>query len=368
MPPKISVPTLLLDRGKCQDNIKKMVEKARKLDLLFRPHFKTHQSSGIGRWFREAGVNKITVSSLRQAEYFANDHWLDITVAFPVNQLEIGLINRLAAYVQLNLLVESLETIQFLERHLRHRVRLFIKVDVGTHRTGVDMQDHEKIGRLVGRIADGRFGTFAGFLAHAGHTYRAKGIAGVSAVQDGYLPQLVELKEKFCTPFPDALISIGDTPACSSLDAFPGADEIRPGNFVFYDAMQASIGSCRPDNIAVAMACPVVAVHPERGEIVVYGGGVHFSKDRILRPDGSEDYGWMVEWTDTGWQIPQGPAPYLRALSQEHGIVKAPRPWIDTVKPGDVLGFVPVHSCMTADLMKSYRTLDGEYLEMMRYV
>jgi len=365
---KISVPTLLLDREKCQRNIGRMVEKARNLGLAFRPHFKTHQSSGIGRWFREAGVDKITVSSLRQAEYFANDHWLDITVAFPVNLLEVGLINRLAAYVQLNLLVESLESVQFLDRHLRHRVRLFVKVDVGTHRTGIDVDDHERLERLVGRIAESRFGEFAGFLAHAGHTYREKGEAGVLAVQNGYLPRLSALKEKFCAPFPGAIISIGDTPACSMLEAFPGADEIRPGNFVFYDVMQVNIGSCSVEDVAVAMACPVVAVHPDREEIVIYGGGVHFSKDRLARADGAGDYGWMVEWTGSGWQIPQGPAPYLCALSQEHGIVKASGPWIDAVKPGDILGFLPVHSCMTADLMKSYRTLDGEYLEMMRYV
>lgn len=368
MPPKISVPTLLLDREKCQRNIQKMVGKARGLDILFRPHFKTHQSSGIGRWFREAGVDKITVSSLRQAEYFANDHWLDITVAFPVNHLEIGLINRLAAYIQLNLLVESTDSVQFLERHLRHRVRLFVKVDVGTHRTGVDMGDHDKIERLVKRIADGRYVSFAGFIAHAGHSYREKGEAAVRSVQDAYLPALAGLKEKFLAAFPDMLISIGDTPSCSLLDSFPGADEIRPGNFVFYDAMQVNIGSCTLDEVAVVMACPVVAVHPDREEIVVYGGGVHFSKDRLIRPDGSADFGWMVEWTGDGWSVPEGPAPYLRALSQEHGIVKAPRPWIDGVKPGDILGFLPVHSCMTADLMKHYRTLDGEYLEMMRYV
>ena len=221
MPPKVSVPTLLLDREKCQRNIRRMVEKARHLGLSFRPHFKTHQSSGIGRWYREAGVDKITVSSLRQAEYFANDHWLDITVAFPVNHLEIGLINRLAAYVQLNLLVESAESVQFLERHLRHKVRLFVKLDVGTHRTGIDMGDYDKIERLVKRIADGRFVTFAGFLAHAGHSYGKKGAAAMRSVQDAYLPRLVELKEKFVASFPDMLISIGDTSYHHHLNSCP---------------------------------------------------------------------------------------------------------------------------------------------------
>lgn len=368
MKPKIQVPTLLLDRGKCLKNIQRMAEKAHRNELIFRPHFKTHQSSNIGRWFRQAGVDQITVSSLRMAEYFANDHWLDITVAFPVNLLEIDLINRLAAYIQLNLLVESVESVQFLDRHLRHPVELFIKIDAGTHRTGIGMHEHDRIERLIDRISKSQRVKFAGFLAHAGHTYGAAGVAAIRDIQEAYLPQLAALKEKFFGPFPDAVLSIGDTPGCSTLDAFPGADEIRPGNFVFYDVMQLQIGSCTASDIAVAMACPVVAVHPEREEIVIYGGGIHFSKDRLKRPDGTDEYGRMVEWTAAGWKLPDGDAPYLRALSQEHGIVKAGKPWIERIKPGDVLGFLPVHSCMTADLMKSYRTLDGEFIEMMQYL
>ena len=47
-----------------------MARKAKDNGLIFRPHFKTHQSIEIGEWFRESGVNKITVSSLTMANYF----------------------------------------------------------------------------------------------------------------------------------------------------------------------------------------------------------------------------------------------------------------------------------------------------------
>ncbi len=42
-----------------------MAEKARINDVVFRPHFKTHQSHKIGQWFRNEGVNAITVSSIK---------------------------------------------------------------------------------------------------------------------------------------------------------------------------------------------------------------------------------------------------------------------------------------------------------------
>lgn len=368
MKSKITVPTLLLDRQKCLNNIQRMVDKAKQQNLVLRPHFKTHQSSSVGRWFRQAGVDKITVSSLRMAEYFANDHWLDITVAFPVNLLEIDLINRLAPYVQLNLLVESAESVQFLDRHLRRPVELFIKIDVGTHRTGLPSDAHDAIQKILEKIQGSKTMHFAGFLAHAGHTYKARSKEAIQAIHHDYLAQMASLKATYVHDFPNLLISVGDTPSCSLMDSFPGADEIRPGNFVFYDTTQVEIGSCKIEDVAVAMACPVVAVHPERHEVVVYGGGIHFSKDRLVYANGTEVYGTLVELLPSGWRLPDDPPAYLKSLSQEHGIAKVSPQLAQSVKPGDLLTFLPVHSCMTADLMKHYRTTDGEYIEMMKYL
>ncbi len=130
----ITKPTLLLDEDKCRQNIDQMSQKARLNDVIFRPHFKTHQSLEIGRWFRESGVDKITVSSLSMAEYFAAE-WDDITVAFPVNILEIETINDLAAKIAFNLLVESRPAVEYLNSHLENAVGVFIKIDTGYHRS-----------------------------------------------------------------------------------------------------------------------------------------------------------------------------------------------------------------------------------------
>ena len=59
-------------KRKQRRNITFMADKAKKLNLIFRPHFKTHQSATIARWFREVGVKQIAVSSLAMAHYFTN--------------------------------------------------------------------------------------------------------------------------------------------------------------------------------------------------------------------------------------------------------------------------------------------------------
>ena len=56
----------------------------------------------------------------------------------------------------------------------------------------------------------------------------------------------------------------------------------------------------------------------------------------------------------------------VSSLSQEHGVVKASGQLLDQVGVGDVLPILPVHSCLTANLLKKYLTLNGEIIEMAR--
>ena len=96
-----------------------------------------------------------------------------------------------------------------------------------------------------------------------------------------------------------------------------GVDEIRPGNFVFYDLMQAQIGACSLDDISVAVACPVVARHPERSQIVIYGGAIHFSKEQLRLANGAPSYGRLARLTPNSWQ----------ALSDASHISSLESPW-----------------------------------------
>ena len=355
----ITTPTLLLDEAKCRRNIRFMAEKARKSGVTFRPHFKTHVSHETGEWFREEGVDRITVSSFRMAQYFAEAGWQDILVAFPVNILEIDVINDLAGSIKLSLLVESVYTVDFLAKNLKAPAGVYVKVDLGYHRTGVDDRDTEQISRIVKAITGSRRMQFIGFLSHAGNSYSARGRTEILKVHEESIRRAAELKENFINDYPDTIISLGDTPTCSIADDFSNVDEIRPGNFVFYDVMQTIIGSCSPEQVAVAMACPVVAVHPERNEIVIYGGSVHFSKESVADSSGRVIYGAVVEDHGPGWgDIVENAV--LARLSQEHGIVEAPPAFITRFKPGDIIKIMPVHSCITASVMREYRTLEGK--------
>lgn len=360
----LTEPTLLLDKQKCISNIKMIAAKAKKSNIELRPHFKTHQSHEVGRWFRDEGVTKITVSSLKMAEYFFNDGWDDITVAFPVNVHEKERINRIAEKATLNLLVVDSKNISWLAREIKYPINILIDIDNGYHRTGVSPTDFTTIDSIISEIEKHKQLTFIGFLGHAGHSYKSQGASEILSVHNESLKILGQLKEKYKARYPHLILSPGDTPTCSIADSFPGADEIRPGNLVFYDLAQTLIGSCSLDQIAVAMACPVVAVYPERNEVVVHGGGVHFSKDFMKLSDGTISFGKVVALTENGWSTAET-GMYAKSLSQEHGIIYAKKEIAEKIKIGDFLGILPVHSCLTADAMKSYMTLKGEKISMM---
>jgi D-serine deaminase-like pyridoxal phosphate-dependent protein len=361
---KITEPVLILDKERCLKNIERMATKAQMSKSILRPHFKTHQSAEIGEWFRSYGVTAITVSSVKMAKYFAMNGWNDITIAFPVNILEIDEINKLASLVQLNILIVDSEVLPVIQNKITNNLGIFLKIDTGAHRTGMNPDNIEEIKKIISILETSGNIRFKGFLAHSGHTYQAKSIEEIRNIYSKAKDLMLSLKKNI---FNNAIISIGDTPACSIVPEFSGADEIRPGNFVFYDIMQLELGACNEDNISVALAAPIVAKHKDRNEIIVYGGAVHLSKDFIFDKDGNRIYGYLVEFNEHGWgEIIKGA--YVKSLSQEHGVIKITDDsnGIMDKNYGDLLGILPVHSCLTADLMGRYLTLDNQFIEMMK--
>jgi D-serine deaminase-like pyridoxal phosphate-dependent protein len=192
---------------------------------------------------------------------------------------------------------------------------------------------------------------FRGFLTHAGQTYSAKSREEILNIHRKTSAILFSLKQNYIQKFPGIITSTGDTPSCSLAEYFTGIDEIRPGNFVYYDLMQLRLGSCRFEQIAAAVVCPVVSVYPARNEALIYGGAVHLSKESIINADGSKNFGLIVPFIDGKWQKPEGDDS-LVSLSQEHGIFKTDSHWARSLKPGDLVAVIPVHSCLAANLFR----------------
>ncbi len=359
-------PTLVLDTVKCRSNIRAILEKALDSNVIFRPHFKTHNSIEIGKWFSVEGVRKIAVSSVRMAEDFAEGGWDDITIAITFNILEVEKVNNMiGSGKKINLTIDSPVTLRLLLKKLNYPADFFIKINTGYNRTGINADSVEEISAILSMARDSKL-NFSGFLTHSGHSYKAGSREDILDIFNDTEKKLSILKERFIGEYPDLLISVGDTPTVSIVQEMKGVDEIRPGNFVFYDLMQLELGSCTSDNIAVVLAAPVISLNKARKEIVVHAGAVHLSKEYIISKSGEKNYGHPVLLRSTGWgDILTGST--ITSMSQEHSVISADNDLFGAVSIGDVLGIVPVHSCLTANLAGYYRTIDGLTILKNRY-
>lgn len=350
----IKRPTLLINRAICERNIETMVQKAQQSGVCLRPHFKTHQSAEVGEWFRAKGITLITVSSVSMAQYFADHGWDDITIAFPVNLRELNEINTLSGKVRLGLLVESAVAARSLVENMENPADIWLEVSTGYHRTGVMWDAPQEAAEIAAIIKQNPDFNLRGLLTHAGHTYGVRDHETIRRIYRETLVRLADLRNHLVAQgLAELELSIGDTPACSVVDDFNGIDEIRPGNFVYYDVMQTHIGSCSIDDIGVAVACPVVSkrVYDLQPQITVYGGAVHLSKDSSIDEQGRTVFGLVGLLNDKGWEVITD-GTYVKSLSQEHGVIHASQAVYDRVEIGDVLAILPAHSCLTVDILR----------------
>lgn len=365
---QITKPTLILNEKRALANIDRMIEKAIRSGVRFKPHFKTHQSAEIGLWFRDKGVTAITVSSVDMALYFANHGWDDITIAIPVNLRQLDAIDFLSSRINLGVVVESVEAVDGLRQQVRSELQVWLKIDVGYHRTGLLWDDPRSIMQIARSVESAKKLRLKGLLTHAGHTYGESSAEKIRAIYQQSLERMIVAQHELSQQGYDVQISVGDTPGCNLIENFGEVDEIRPGNFIFYDLSQVWFGSCQEEDVAVALACPVISKHAARNQIVIYGGAIHLSKESLpaisLTNHQVPIYGGICLMEDGGWSGMFKNSAIIN-LSQEHGVIDAEEQLFESVNVGDLVVILPVHSCLTANLMGWYQTLGGKRIDMM---
>ncbi len=83
--------------------------------------------------------------------------------------------------VKLNLLTDDADTVNGLDEAAGKAgvtFDVFVKIDCGTHRVGVELHSPEAI-EIPRLISDSKNLKFAGILTHAGHSYEAKNRDGI---------------------------------------------------------------------------------------------------------------------------------------------------------------------------------------------
>lgn len=351
---RIPTPSFVVDRSIAKANCDRMRAKALMAGVVLRPHVKTHKTVEGVRLQLGDSEGPLTVSTLAEAECFADAGFDDITWAVPVAPSKLDRCLAIAKKARLMLLVDHPLAVAALEQFAASHDTGFdvmLKVDCGYHRAGVDPDAPSSVALALSIARSARL-RLRGLLTHAGQSYHAQGPEEITLIAAAEREAVGRLSTLLAGEGVHGLVrSVGSTPTMS-VAPIEGVDEIRPGNYIFYDAFQTAIGSCSLSDCAAFVITTVIGVNDERGECIVDAGALALSKDAgPVHVDPGFGYGVVCRLDG----VPL--AARLVSLSQEHGIVRW-REGSERHTIGDRLRIVPNHSCLTAALYESYLVLD----------
>ncbi len=357
---EIDTPALLLDLPRFRANCARMLARCRALGVHLRPHMKTLKSIEAARSAMDPALNGIAVSTLKEAEYFAEHGVPDIQLAVCLSPDKLPRALALAQRVErFSVFTDSVEVARAMAAHPPNSrpLRVWIEVDSGQHRTGVD-----PAGEALLAIAAALRGTgvlLEGVATHAGHSYglrNADAIAGVAEEERWAVTRAAERLRQ--AGFAVERVSAGSTPTATHARAANGLTELRPGVYMAGDLFQAAIGSHGVDDIAVSVLATVISHGRDPDRIHVDAGALALSKDRSTAALQGADAGYGVV-LDTNARPRFGPLT-LSGVNQEHGEIGVNNPALFEHLPlGGKVRVLPNHACMTTAMYDHYLVVDG---------
>jgi D-serine deaminase-like pyridoxal phosphate-dependent protein len=351
----IPTPRVFIDLPRLHRNIAAMQALATRAGVRLRPHAKTHKSPRIARWQIDAGAVGICCAKLGEAEVFADAGIEDIRLPYPVQPSNADRVLALLARTHLSIVVDDEDVARGWSEAMSRAgatLDVLVKVDVGFHRCGIDPGSPEAAA-MVQRVAAMPGLRLRGLLSHAGHGYLATSREELRAIAAAEIATLTTLAERVRTggvELPE--ISVGATPTARFIVDQPGATEMRPGNYVFFDRTQAGLEAAAVDDCALAVVSTVVS-RPAATRVIFDAGSKTLTNDGARGFGGLSGYGLVFIGLEGS---SPDPGIVLERLSEEHATARVQSEC--ALRPGDRVRILPNHSCVVTNLMDELLLVD----------
>ena len=358
----IETPCLILDEGKLDANIRRMHARLAPRGVALRPHVKTAKNIEVARRSMGRAVTGITVSTLKEADYFFEHGIRDILYAVgitPGKLDHVARLRRLGADVAVILdSVEAARAVVAKGVALRERFAVLIEIDCDGHRAGVQPGDPALV--EIGRVLAGSGGAeLRGVMTHAGSSYNARSVDEIRAVAEQERRAALRCADALkAAGLPCPVVSAGSTPTALYGESFEGITEVRAGVFVFFDLVMAGLDVCRTDEIALSVLATVIGHQKRKGWVISDAGWMAMSRDRgtaAQRID--QGYGLVC---DADGNPVEGVI--VSDANQEHGVIsRRDGTALDVARfpVGTLLRILPNHACATAAQHDAYHVVDG---------
>lgn len=332
-------PSFLVDLDQLETNIADMQKLCTAQGVELWPMVKTHKSTAIARLQQQAGARGFLTGTLDEAEALIANGFTDIMLAYPVAAPEnIARILALAPKAAITLSFDGPEAAQpFAEALDRAGLAMdyLLIIDSGLHRFGVPP---EQAAELAVKLAVFSPLVFRGISTHPGHVYGAAA-AEVSGVAGQEIQALQKAKALLAAAgFTAATVATGSTPTAALAAKSGAVSVLRPGNYVFYDALQVALGVVPEEACALTVLATVIA-HPRPDLWLMDAGSKCFGLDKGA-------HGINLA---SGYGIIKGhPELVIEGLSEEVGKIRAQGS--TALKVGDKIAIIPNHACSCANM------------------
>ena len=354
----VTTPALILDSSRLERNATRMRDKVRALGVTLRPHVKTSKSIDVLHILAGGSDVPITVSTLAEARYFFAHGITDILYAVGIAPVKLPEVAELVrAGCTLRIVLDTLEAADAVCGFAESEgvpIEVLIEIDSDGHRAGVAADDPLLI--AIGRRLASRL---AGVMTHAGASYDCRTLAEFEAMAEQERAVTVDAAERLrAAGLPCPIVSVGSTPTLHYARDLDGVTEVRAGVYAFGDLVQAELGTCAHDDIAIAVLASVIGHNRQHKRVLIDGGFLALSRDR-----GTADL--PVDW---GYGAVCDPATgeliadvTVSATNQEHGIITARSGELDFARfpVGSRVRILPNHACATAAAYDCYLVTEG---------
>jgi D-serine deaminase-like pyridoxal phosphate-dependent protein len=336
----IPSPALLIIPDRVEANVDRMLEMVGGDATRLRPHVKTHKMAEVVRLQVAKGITQFKCATIAEAEMTAMAGGRDVLLAHqPVGPNVDRFLQLQERFLEVafSATVDSLAIVDAFEGR-GQSARLFVDVDCGMHRTGIE--PGEEALALCRRIAESVHLEFAGLHAYDGHLHQPdlsdRSDAHAAAIES-WSNLLKSLERENLAP---ASIVVGGSPTFG-LFALMDNWQCSPGTTLFWDA---GYGHAFPDLefACAAMLLTRIISKPE-GRLCLDLGHKAVAAERPI-----EKRAWFPD-------LPEA-KPFLQ--SEEHFVLEAPN--AEDFAVGDALLAVPWHVCPTVALhSQAYLVHDG---------
>lgn len=333
----VDTPALVVDLDRLEANIARWAAVAREAGVRLRPHGKTHKCVEIARRQMAAGAAGLTLAKIGEAEVMAQAGIRDIFLAYEViGGPKLARLLSLAKGARVRVGVDSIEGADPLAAAAATAgmtLEVLLEVDTGLGRCGV--APGEPLLALARQVARLRGLRIVGVFTYRGYRPDLE----TAGREEGEI-MVREAERLRAAGIPIEEVSVGSTPTGRPAARVAGVTEIRPGTYVFNDAMQVRWGSATPDECALVVRARVIS-RPTRDVAVLDAGSKVLTAERGPFSSRGDSHGVIRGYPDC----------QIDRLWEEHGRVQLTND-ARRLRVGDLVDIIPTHVCPTVNLAR----------------